>query len=155
MLTAERLRELLHYDPLTGVLTWRATGEVATGRPNKDGYLRVWIDGKLYYAHRVIFLMEKGELPPRVDHEDLDVANNRIGNLRAADASRNGANAAVRPGRTLPKGVTFRKRTGNFVAQITVNRKNHHLGYFKTAEDAAVAYTAAAEKHFGSFARSE
>ncbi|PZP71762.1 HNH endonuclease [Methylorubrum populi] len=153
MLTAERLRELLHYDPETGVLTWAATGEIATGRPNKDGYLRVWVEGKLHYAHRVIYLMEKGELPPRVDHDDLDVTNNRILNLRSADASRNGANSKPRAGRTLPKGVTFRKRTGNFVAQITVDRRNRHLGYHKTVEAAAAAYKEAAKKFFGEFAR--
>ncbi len=39
------------------------------------------------------------------------------------------------------------------VAQITVQGKKLHLGFFDNPADASAAYNTAAVKHFGSFAR--
>jgi hypothetical protein len=50
-LTAERLRELLNYDPKTGVFTWRvnkgmrARAGSAVTHTRTDGYMSVKIDG--------------------------------------------------------------------------------------------------------------
>ena len=53
------------------------------------------------------------------------------------------------------KGTWLHKASGLYAAQVTVNYTPHHLGYFKTPEEAHAAYCEAAEKHFGEFARRE
>lgn len=86
-LTAERARELLDYDPVTGVLrkrskhdgSWR---EVTT--LNRDSYLCVKLDQKVYIAHRVIFLVMTGRWPhPTIDHLNrCRTANGRAGRTK-------------------------------------------------------------------------
>jgi hypothetical protein len=89
-----------------------------------------------------------------VDHRDRDGLNNRRNNLRVATRSQNGANQAKRPGLSSTlKGVCWRKQNRKWHAQIAVNGKKLHLGYFADEKDAAAAYRAAATKHFGPFMR--
>lgn len=154
-LTAERLRELLAYDPNTGVFTWRLgrgrvkAGYVA-GAPNGKGYLLIKIDGKNHKAHRLAWLYMHGEWPSsEIDHKDRVKTNNRIQNLRAVTRSENSQN------KTLPKnntskfrGVYWHKRDRRWVAKIAINGKRKHLGHFDTAESASAAYLdAAAQMH--------
>jgi hypothetical protein len=76
-LTAERLRELLTYDPETGLFVWRVNrrgnpraGDVA-GSYDGQGYLRKSIDDRDYRAHSLAWLHTKGEWPPiGIDHID-------------------------------------------------------------------------------------
>lgn len=51
------------------------------------------------------------------------------------------------------KGATYNRRQGRWMAQITVGRQRHYLGYFDTPGEAHAAYMAAATRHFGEFAR--
>lgn len=46
------------------------------------------------------------------------------------------------------KGVSMHK-SGKFIASIRVDKKNHHIGYFATKEDAALAYNQKAIEHYG------
>lgn len=89
-----------------------------------------------------------------VDHKDRDTLNNKKENLRPCGQSQNGANRIRHKNNTSGfKGVTFKKDAGRWSARIGVGWKRIHLGYFDTACDAAIAYDAAARKHFGEFAR--
>ena len=60
-LTAARLREVLHYDPATGVFTWlkariRALVGKAAGNLQSKGYLTIQVDGRQYLSHRLAYL---------------------------------------------------------------------------------------------------
>jgi hypothetical protein len=121
----------------------------------KDGYVRVKIDGFRYFAHLVIWLMETGEWRPYgVDHADTDGCNNRWTNLRASTTSQNAANRRCQSNnRTGLKGVHLSTRDGGFTSEIVVSGKRTYLGSFDCPAAAHFAYTIAAHKGFGDFAR--
>lgn len=142
MLTAERARELLDYDPVTGVLRKRnrQTGkwrEVTT--LNKDGYLCVRLDRKVFIAHRVIFLMMMGRWPsPTTDHLNRVKTDNRWSNLREATHGEQAANRGGRKSRPFPN-VYELPNTGRFEARPDINGRKQRLGTYDTAEQAAEA----------------
>ena len=166
-LTQARLKELLRYDPETGVFTWlvwrpngvKAGDEAGAIHKACGGYRKIKIDSRGYLASRLAWLYMTGELPTfRVDHEDTDKLNNRWCNLRPATASQNAANARLSRRNTSGfKGVHYtrnRPSTKKWAAHIRVDGVLKTLGYFAKPEDAHVAYTKAAEVAFGAFARS-
>lgn len=159
MLTKERACELLHYVPETGELIWRVTksakavvGTVA-GSVNAKGHINLQIDGRMYAAHQVVFIMHHGWLPVEIDHADRDKTNNRIGNLRPATSSQNKGNIGLlRTNSSGYKGVSQNSRSGKWHAQIKVHGRQTYLGRFDTPEQAALRYNEAAKQHFGEFA---
>ena len=147
----EDLRKSLDYNPETGEFRWKiAAGRVRAGslagcvQPNGRLYIR--FQGKRYQAHRLAWLLTHGEWPDEmIDHLDGNPLNNRISNLRDVSRSVNNQNQRKAQSRNSTGflGVSFHKRTGKFQAQITLNGKDKHLGYFPTAELAHAAYLAA------------
>ena len=159
-LTAERLREVLDYNPETGVFVRRVrssqnthVGDVAGGADGK-GYWRVRVDGRRIKAHQLAWLYMTGEWPRHeIDHADCDGLNNAWSNLRQATRAQNMANRTVRRGsRSGIKGVTFYKRNQWKVA-ISVNGKKKHLGLFECVGAAQLAYALAAIREHGEYAR--
>lgn len=159
--TAEMLRAVMHYDPSTGVFTWRFTsrggrkaGAIA-GRSSGTGYWQICIDRKYFYAQRLAWLYVTGEWPPfEIDHEDLNKTNNRFSNLRrATDLQNQGNRGANRNNACGIKGVRYLPKTGMWQARITDGGKGRHLGNYSTSEQAARAYATAAQEKFGQFAR--
>lgn len=151
MLTAERLREVLIYNPETGIFTWlvRArpgaeAGDVA-GCIDRLGYRRIAIDGGQYKAHRLAWLYVCGAFPANgMDHINGDPADNRICNLREATQGENNQNTkSYRNSSSKYLGVSWHTLKKKWQAQITVNGKQHYLGYFANEEEAHSAYCAA------------
>lgn len=146
MLTQEELKELLHYDPSTGVFTWRKTmrrvrkGQVA-GSIMTVGYRGIRIKRKDYYAHRLVFLYMTGRFPKDcVDHKDGDGFNNVWSNLRDATYQCNNRNTCVSSNnKSGVKGVCWDKVTKKWKAQIKINRKVIYLGCFHNLTDAVQA----------------
>ncbi len=160
-LTQERLRELLHYNPLTGVFVWRKL----RGGPSKvgneagcvmsNGYVRITVEGRSYAAHQLAWLYMTGEWAiGEIDHRNLRRADNSWGNLRPATTSQNRANTPKRRNNTSGfKGVTFHSGTGKWRAIIRKEGRRFSLGLFHSPEDAAAAYAHKATELFGDFAR--
>jgi hypothetical protein len=160
MLTATRLRELLHYDPETGVFTWAVSAGTAcagavAGSLNNRGYRAIMIGRRYYAAHRVIWLWMTGEWPKHeIDHINMDKGDNRWANLREATHSQNNANSSTYANNSSGfKGVHWFKRHRKWQAGIRINGKKTHLGYFDTPHQAYANYCLAARKYFGEYAR--
>lgn len=156
-LTAERVRALLDYDPVTGALDWtnptykspREGGKAgALGRAGSKYQFRrfVQIDYKRYPAHRVVWLHHHGVwpanyiVPKNDDYDDLRMEN--LAELSSSEAARRGG-----PRRTNTsghRGVTWEKTRGLWLAYLTHNYKRVHVGYYKTMEEAVAARDAAA-----------
>lgn len=159
-ITAARLRELVHYSPDTGVLTWivsygRARSGAAAGCRDPSGYWRVQIDGHIYLGHRLAWLYMTGEWPPHnIDHINGDPSDNRLVNLRPATQAENCRNTRLRSNNTSGfKGVYFAKYSQRWAAAIRVDGHLRYLGSFETAEEAHAAYCGAATQFHGEFAR--
>lgn len=158
-LTAEWLRDNMHYDPATGSFHWKKPGFGRTvGKPigsklwtKGKSYLTMKVDGTVYYAHRIAWLYHYGEWPAgSVDHIDEDRANNAIANLRLATPAQNAARRTTNRSIAPSRGV-FPHGTG-FVARIHHGGKRHYLGYFSNAANAQAAYEAKAIEIHGEFA---
>lgn len=159
MLTQERLKELLHYDPESGVFTWLHTrsvvwaGDIA-GTLKNDGYIVISIDGVRYGAHRLAFLYMTGSMPDvEVDHKNCVKADNRWVNLRLASRSENCLNRGMLGhNKSGHKGVSWNSNKRRWIARAQINGKPIHIGAFKSLEEAAKAYEVFAISRYGDFA---
>jgi hypothetical protein len=89
-----------------------------------------------------------------VDHLDNNSLNNHYTNLRWCTSQQNQWNTTKQRNKTsVYKGVYFHQSTQKWTAQITINKKQTHLGLFLSEVDAAHAYDAKARIHFGEFAK--
>lgn len=106
--------------------------------------------GKVGTVQMHILLMGR----PGVDHIDANGLNNRRANLRFATPAQNAANQLPSKGGTSRyKGVAWISRRRQWVAQIKVDGRQTHIGYFTDEKAAAEAYDSAALAAFGEFAR--
>ena len=162
MLTAERLREVLHYDPETGEWRWL----ISTNRKIRigskagsigNGYEVIVFNRKLYKSHRLAWLYMTGEWPRcHIDHADMDRSNNKWSNLRQATITQNNANRhAQKNNRAGLKGVYYHKANRKYCAQTNVGGVQRYLGIFITKEEAHNAYVNAARVEFGDYFRKE
>jgi len=124
----------LDYFPITGLFIWKKTnckGKIA-GSLTKKGYRQIRIDGIMFRAHNLAWLIVNGCWPVnQLDHEDRNPDNNIFTNLREATFGENNAN------RTKPKnnnsgfvGVSFHSKYGKYQTVINVNKKCVYIGYF-------------------------
>lgn len=149
---AARVRELLHYDPTTGIFTRkirtaqrhkvgdRADFMIVGG--NSEGYRRVSFDSERYLAHRVVWLYVHGKWPQLdIDHINGDKGDNRLENLREVDRSTNLQNlhVAKKTNRTGFLGVNLHT-PGRYVAKIQTGGKVRYIGIFDCPKEAHEAY---------------
>lgn len=156
MLTAKRLKEVLYYNPNTGLFIWRISrgrkvmaGQVAGSK--FEEYIRIKVDGKNYLAHRLAWLYVNGDWPVNlIDHKNMLGSDNRINNLREASSSQNTANSKSK--RATLKGA-YRSPYGRWISILRCNNKQFYLGSFDSEIKAHNAYAFAAKLHFGEYAR--
>lgn len=150
-MTQDELKARLHYDPETGVFTWkeRADGYARSaywnsayaGKPagciNKVGYLKLVINDKQYLGHRMAFLYMTGRMPEEVDHINGVRSDNRWANLRPANRSVNMKNLSRNSANTSGKtGICWDKNRGKWLAYINAGGKRLHNKRFSDREDA-------------------
>lgn len=152
MVSQERLKELLTYDESTGVFTWKVArpghragvqaGSIYVFGENRR--LRIKIDQRAYMAHQLVFLYLFGAFPNcNIDHKDGNALNNKPNNLRTDPDCRNPQNQR-RPMSSNKSGFLGVVKQGKkWRARITAQGRKKHLGYFKTPQDAHMAYVSA------------
>jgi hypothetical protein len=160
--TIDRLREVFSYDPEAGILRWRKAvkgaraGAIAgNAAAINNRHLRVKLDRKRIFVHRVIWAMQTGAWPTMdIDHKNGNPEDNRWVNLRLCTPAQNIQNAKFRSNNTTGfKGIFWDKDKQVFVSKIMYERKSVYLGRFKTAQEAHAAYAEAAKKYHGDFVR--
>lgn len=138
-------RPLKHFRSQYGFNTFnsRFAGQKA-GYLSNSGYMVVEIvcdDIKTQLlVHRVIWMIANGELADdvKLDHDDTNTLNNKIGNLRLATSSENNMNHSMRSDNTSGiKGVY--KQGNRWIASIGKGGKRFYLGSFITKEEASDA----------------
>jgi len=139
MITQNRLKQILHYSPDTGVFTFKKNisrkikaGDVA-GTIKHHGYVGIGCDRITYWAHRLAFLYMVGYFPENmVDHINTDKSDNRWDNLREVSHVCNLRNTGNQINtKSGVKGVIKKKQPGRrdrWYIQIGFNKEAHYLG---------------------------
>lgn len=150
-LTHERLKELLSYNPETGIFAWLKTTSPRVpvgsraGAIGNNGRRYIALDGEKFLAHRLAWFYLKGEWPEGdIKQKNDDFDDCRADNLE--DVSRSVASRARaldNRNKSGYRGVSQDKR-GHWQAFITRNYKQVFLGNFGSPEEASMAYEAAA-----------
>ncbi len=154
-LTYKYINTLLEYNSNTGDLIWKITLSSSApkgtkaGHLNKDGYIEIGIDRKLYYAHRLAWLLYYKKWPKkRIDHKDRIRHHNWIKNLRDRTQSLNNRNTGNWKSNTSGiKGVSWSKLHEKWEVYITVKEKRKYLGLYKDFNAAVYARYEEEEKY--------
>ena len=166
-LTQELLKELLHYDPETGIFTWRDRSlnhcasrramrtfnsrwaGTEAGTKKNDGYLRIRFLGQLTYLHRLGVLYMTGTFPAlQVDHINGVRDDNRWANLRLVNNSENHRNMKMpTSNKSGVVGVFWGPHVRKWRAQIRVEYKPHRLGDYSDFFEAVCARKSAERKY--------
>jgi hypothetical protein len=168
VLNIDFIREVIDYDPKTGVMLWkhrswqsarwnsRYSGH-PVGTPHDNGYTSTRLSRSNQYLHRIAWLLAYGEWPAiKIDHKNGIRTDNRISNLRLANDGQNSANQKMRVDNTSGhKGVSWNRRDSLWEANIDINNERTRLGRFTDILEARDAYRAASLRLHGQFSRFE
>lgn len=119
---------------------------------DKDGYLRINLSKcgkkKKFYVHVIVaqtFISNPHNLT-QINHKDCNKKNNNKDNLEWTTCQDNHNHATINGLRKFKKysefyGVSFVNRQQNkkWCAQLTIDKKHKHIGYYENEIDAAVA----------------
>ena len=137
MLTFEEATKLFRYSD--GHLYWAIPGpkrniNAMAGHTDRSGYTRIMIAGKMYLAHRIIWLIHNGSWPCQsIDHIDGDTRNNRIENLRDVSHSSNMRTAVAKhDNKTGTRGISYDPRVGSYILRL----QGKYLGSFSSLTEA-------------------
>ena len=148
-LKVEYLKEVLEYDPETGIFTWKQrprhhfdsdwmfkrwnsyrAGMVA-GRPTAKNYIKLTISGITHQGHRLAWFYVYGEWPECIDHINHCASDNRISNLRSVTPATNQLNRSLaKKNRSGVCGVIWNKANKKWLVNIRINRHQKYFGSF-------------------------
>jgi len=150
----DHVSRYLHYDPDTGIFTWKvAVGgrkEIPAGSQagsvNRVGStllprVIITLKSKRYYAHKLAFLLSHKKMPTgQVDHINHDTLDNRLINLRIVDNATNCKNKSRSKNNTTGvTGVYYCRSKLKWVAKIGVDNKLNNIGQYETFDEAVEA----------------
>lgn len=140
----------LAYNPLTGAFIWiKQCGPklqgMKAGSISQHPYLTIGLGGRLYYAHRIAWLLTHGAWPTnQIDHINGNGLDNRLANLRECSNAENCQNLGLRKSNTSGfTGVSWSNERQRWQVHIRENGKSKALGRFLNREDAESAYLSA------------
>lgn len=162
MLTPEVVRQLLDYDPSTGIFTWRTSrrrnrdraGAPAGYRRPVDGRWVISINREKRLASVIAYVWMTGEWPQHeIDHKDRNPTNDRWDNLRPASRPDNMRNVGRKRSNASGFIGVCRRTNGRWLSYTrTADGRRVYLGHYATAQEAALARDEAARRDYGEFA---
>lgn len=157
-LSLQYIKSLLIYDHNTGIFYRRKSiqsrsmsGQIAgtiTRQSSGNKYIKISIDKKRYYAHRLAWFYFYGFWPNIIDHLNGNGLDNRIDNLRNVNVEVNAKNQKTRSDNTSGQIGVAKSKRGRWRAYINVDKKRISLGESPTI-DGAISLRKAAEKKYG------
>jgi hypothetical protein len=158
------LKDYVHYDPLSGILSVKNKPKGRQGSERKvgdvlgyldgRGYLHLAVLGKKYKAHRLAWLYTYGKWPKdMIDHIDGNRTNNTINNLREANNLQNQINRSAILSYSGYKGVYPSRNEKGEVTSWNCQCAKIHIGVYVTKSEAAIAYDKYVLRKFGEFAK--
>lgn len=170
-ITQNILKELLNYDPNTGLLTWKArserwfrnaksskawnkkhagkvAGSITHIQSSSLSYVRIKILGKNILAHRLAWMLVHGAWPEHVDHINGCGTDNRMCNIRSVQPATNLRNKKLHMNNKsgIP-GVAWEVDRSKWRAEISINGKMKRLGSFPDKFDAICARKSAENRY--------
>lgn len=152
-LTQIELTSLLSYTQDTGELVWKENrrrvkaGDIAGSVHKKSGYVFIGVNGKVYQAHRLVWLYHYGVWPTKqMDHINGNKEDNRVENLREVSKSEN-QRAFLKPrsnSSSKYRGVSWDSKRCKWRSSVKDNGKVLNLGSFDCEVEAAKEYDKAA-----------
>jgi hypothetical protein len=146
-MTQAELKDVLHYNPDTGVFTWIVShanhvksGDIAGGvvkTPSGRKRVKIETKGNGYLAHRLAYLYMLGYMPRFVGHRNGDALDNRWCNLRDDSSMKGVKQARNKNNKSSIRGVCF--CSGKWVAYIQKSGKNMRLYNGPSKHDAIIA----------------
>lgn len=148
ILTQDRLKQVLHYNPDLGSFTrLLSVAQAKCGSQAGSltvGYLAVRIDGTLHYCHRLAWLYMTGQMPEgQIDHINGVRTDNRWCNLRDVSRRTNQQNRRKPQANNSLGLLGVYRNKGRFMSRIVLESGDHYLGTFDTPQQAHEAYLAA------------
>lgn len=134
MIGLDRLKEIVSYNPDTGVMTKLKNGK-SDWCKQKHGHMLVNVDGTTYKLHRLAWLYMTGNWPVNhIDHIDGDPTNNKWENLRDVTPSQNLRNQH----RSKRDDCGVYRQKNRWIVVIRQNGKTNFCGSFVNKEDAVL-----------------
>jgi len=120
---------------------WKRDGVTkrVENKANCNGYCVVRFKGRNVRYHNIKWILKFGSIPKdkTIDHIDRNPINNKFENLRLATDTQQNMN---RESYENQKGCCFDKARNKWRAQISINSKNIHLGYYLSELEARQIY---------------
>ena len=155
ILTQDRLKQVLRYNPDSGVFTrLLSVAQAKAGSQagsQTSGYLAVRIDGTLHYCHRLAWFYMTGQMPAgQIDHINGVGTDNRWCNLRDVSRRTNQQNRQKHQANNSCGLLGVSRNKGRFMSRIVLESGDRYLGTFDTPQQAHEAYlTAKRQLHAG------
>lgn len=154
IVTHKELLGLIRYDQETGLFFNQSKLDdegslTQTGSLDTRGYMKVYVKGRYYRAHRLAMFYVTGEWPKHdVDHINGIRDDNRFANLRCVTRQQNAQNRTKVMGKSKFRGVCWCKQQQKWKAYATVNYKLNVFGFFNSEEEAGAAAKAGRDRLF-------